>query len=213
MNNDLNNERRGITLVLSSPSGAGKTSLSRKLLERSKKLFLSVSCTTRPPRPGEINESDYFFIEESKFNEMQKNNEFLESAKVFDHCYGTPKKPIMDALDSGMDILFDIDWQGTQQLMNSLQDDLIKVFVLPPSAKELERRLLQRNQDSDEIVKGRMSKASNEISHYAEYDYIIINENFEESLSKIESIIIAEGLKRSRQIKIQDTIDNLLKDL
>ena len=213
MNNDLNNERRGITLVLSSPSGAGKTSLSRKLLERSKKLFLSVSCTTRPPRPGEINESDYFFVEESKFNEMQKNNEFLESAKVFDHCYGTPKKPIMDALDSGMDILFDIDWQGTQQLMNSLQDDLIKVFVLPPSAKELERRLLQRNQDSDEIVKGRMSKASNEISHYAEYDYIIINENFEESLSKIESIIIAEGLKRSRQIKIQDTIDNLLKDL
>ena len=213
MNNDLNNERRGITLVLSSPSGAGKTSLSRKLLERSKKLFLSVSCTTRPPRPGEINESDYFFIEESKFNEMQKNNEFLESAKVFDHYYGTPKKPIMDALDSGLDILFDIDWQGTQQLMNSLQDDLIKVFVLPPSAKELERRLLQRNQDSDEIVKGRMSKASNEISHYAEYDYIIINENFEESLSKIESIIIAEGLKRSRQIKIQDTIDNLLKDL
>ena len=213
MNNDLNNERRGITLVLSSPSGAGKTSLSRKLLERNKKLFLSVSCTTRPPRPGEINESDYFFIEESKFNEMQKNNEFLESAKVFNHYYGTPKKPIMDALDSGMDILFDIDWQGTQQLMNSLQDDLIKVFVLPPSAKELERRLLQRNQDSDEIVKGRMSKASNEISHYAEYDYIIINENFEESLSKIESIIIAEGLKRSRQIKIQDTIDNLLKDL
>ena len=213
MNNYLNNERRGITLVLSSPSGAGKTSLSRKLLERSKKLFLSVSCTTRPPRPGEINESDYFFIEESKFNEMQKNNEFLESAKVFDHYYRTPKKPIMDALDSGMDILFDIDWQGTQQLMNSLQDDLIKVFVLPPSAKELERRLLQRNQDSDEIVKGRMSKASNEISHYAEYDYIIINENFEESLSKIESIIIAEGLKRSRQIKIQDTIDNLLKDL
>jgi guanylate kinase len=213
MNNDLNNKRRGITLVLSSPSGAGKTSLSRKLLERNKKLFLSVSCTTRPPRPGEINESDYFFIEESKFNEMQKNNEFLESAKVFDHYYGTPKKPIMDALDSGMDILFDIDWQGTQQLMNSLQDDLIKVFVLPPSAKELERRLLQRNQDSDEIVKGRMSKASNEISHYAEYDYIIINENFEESLSKIESIIIAEGLKRSRQIKIQDTIENLLKDL
>ena len=213
MNNDLNNERRGITLVLSSPSGAGKTSLSRKLLERNKKLFLSVSCTTRPPRPGEINESDYFFVEESKFNEMQKNNEFLESAKVFDHYYGTPKKPIMDALDSGMDILFDIDWQGTQQLMNSLQDDLIKVFVLPPSAKELERRLLQRNQDSDEIVKGRMSKASNEISHYAEYDYIIINENFEESLSKIESIIIAEGLKRSRQIKIQDTIENLLKDL
>ena len=152
----------GKLIVISAPSGAGKTSIVHQLLKVIPELSFSVSCTTRPPRPGEINESDYFFIEESKFNEMQKNNDFLESAKVFDHYYGTPKKPIMDALDSGMDILFDIDWQGTQQLMNSLQDDLIKVFVLPPSAKELERRLLQRNQDSDEIVKGRMSKASNE---------------------------------------------------
>ena len=213
MNNDLNNERRGIMLVLSSPSGAGKTSLSRELLKKNKKLFLSISCTTRPNRPGEINGSDYYFIDKNEFNVMQENDAFLETAKVFDFYYGTPKKPIEEALSSGKDILFDIDWQGTQQLMNSLQDDLIKVFVLPPSAKELEKRLLKRNQDSDEIVKNRMSKASNEISHYAEYDYIIVNDNFEDSVNKIESILTAEGLKRSRQTKVRGIINDLLDDL
>ncbi|MDC0185162.1 guanylate kinase [Rhodobiaceae bacterium] len=213
MNNNLKNNRRGILFVLSSPSGAGKTSLSRKLLERNKNLFLSISYTTRPPRPGEINESDYYFIDDGKFNEMLKRDEFLESAKVFDHYYGTPKSPIIAAIESGKDVLFDIDWQGTQQLMNSLQDDLVKVFVLPPSAKELEKRLLKRNQDTNKTVKDRMSKASNEISHYAEYDYIIINEDFEDSLVNIESILVAEGLKRSRQLKIQEVINNLLNDL
>jgi len=213
MNNNLKNNRRGILFVLSSPSGAGKTSLSRKLLERNKNLFLSISYTTRPPRPGEINESDYYFIDDGKFNEMLKRDEFLESAKVFDHYYGTPKSPIIAAIESGKDVLFDIDWQGTQQLMNSLQDDLVKVFVLPPSAKELEKRLLKRNQDTNKTVKDRMSKASNEISHYAEYDYIIVNEDFEDSLVNIESILIAEGLKRSRQLKIQEVINNLLNDL
>ena len=213
MNNNLKNNRRGILFVLSSPSGAGKTSLSRKLLERNKNLFLSISYTTRPPRPGEINESDYYFIDDGKFNEMLKRDEFLESAKVFDHYYGTPKSPIIAAIESGKDVLFDIDWQGTQQLMNSLQDDLVKVFVLPPSAKELEKRLLKRNHDTNKTVKDRMSKASNEISHYAEYDYIIINEDFEDSLVNIESILVAEGLKRSRQLKIQEVINNLLNDL
>lgn len=213
MNNNLKNNRRGILFVLSSPSGAGKTSLSRKLLERNKNLFLSISYTTRPPRPGEINESDYYFIDDGKFNEMLKRDEFLESAKVFDHYYGTPKSPIIEAIESGKDVLFDIDWQGTQQLMNSLQDDLVKVFVLPPSAKELEKRLLKRNQDTNKTVKDRMSKASNEISHYAEYDYIIVNEDFEDSLVNIESILVAEGLKRSRQLKIQEVINNLLNDL
>ncbi|MAV62909.1 MAG: guanylate kinase [Alphaproteobacteria bacterium] len=213
MNNNLKNNRRGILFVLSSPSGAGKTSLSRKLLERNKNLFLSISYTTRPPRPGEINESDYYFIDDGKFNEMLKRDEFLESAKVFDHYYGTPKSPIIAAIESGKDVLFDIDWQGTQQLMNSLQDDLVKVFVLPPSAKELEKRLLKRNQDTNKTVKDRMSKASNEISHYAEYDYIIVNEDFEDSLVNIESILVAEGLKRSRQLKIQEVINNLLNDL
>ena len=213
MKDNLNKIRRGMMIVLSSPSGAGKTSLSRKLLEKNKNLFLSISFTTRPPRPLEVNESDYFFVNDEKFIDMLNKDEFLEHAKVFDFYYGTPKKPVMNALKSGKDILFDIDWQGTQQLMNSVQDDLVKIFVLPPSAKELEKRLLKRNQDTDETVKNRMSKASDEISHYAEYDYIIINEDFDESLEKINSILIAEGLKRTRQNKIQDVIKSLRDDL
>ena len=213
MEDNLNTDRRGMMIVLSSPSGAGKTSLSRKLLEKNKNLFLSISFTTRPPRPLEVNESDYFFVNDEKFIDMLNKDEFLEHAKVFDFYYGTPKKPVMNALKSGKDILFDIDWQGTQQLMNSVQDDLVKIFVLPPSAKELEKRLLKRNQDTDETVKNRMSKASDEISHYAEYDYIIINEDFDESLEKINSILIAEGLKRTRQNKIQDVIKSLRDDL
>jgi len=213
MKDNLNKIRRGMMIVLSSPSGAGKTSLSRKLLEKNKNLFLSISFTTRPPRPLEVNESDYFFVDDKKFIDMLNKDEFLEHAKVFDFYYGTPKKPVMNALKSGKDILFDIDWQGTQQLMNSVQDDLVKIFVLPPSAKELEKRLLKRNQDTDETVKNRMSKASDEISHYAEYDYIIINEDFDESLEKINSILIAEGLKRTRQNKIQDVIKSLRDDL
>lgn len=213
MKDNLNTDRRGMMIVLSSPSGAGKTSLSRKLLEKNKNLFLSISFTTRPPRPLEVNESDYFFVNDEKFIDMLNKDEFLEHAKVFDFYYGTPKKPVMNALKSGKDILFDIDWQGTQQLMNSVQDDLVKIFVLPPSAKELEKRLLKRNQDTDETVKKRMSKASDEISHYAEYDYIIINEDFDESLEKINSILIAEGLKRTRQNKIQDVIKSLRDDL
>ena len=213
MKDKLNKIRRGMMIVLSSPSGAGKTSLSRKLLEKNKNLFLSISFTTRPPRPLEVNESDYFFVDDKKFIDMLNKDEFLEHAKVFDFYYGTPKKPVMNALKSGKDILFDIDWQGTQQLMNSVQDDLVKIFVLPPSAKELEKRLLKRNQDTDETVKNRMSKASDEISHYAEYDYIIINEDFDESLKKINSILIAEGLKRTRQNKIQDVIKSLRDDL
>ena len=213
MKDNLNTDRRGMMIVLSSPSGAGKTSLSRKLLEKNKNLFLSISFTTRPPRPLEVNESDYFFVDDKKFIDMLNNDEFLEHAKVFDFYYGTPKKPVMNALKSGKDILFDIDWQGTQQLMNSVQDDLVKIFVLPPSAKELEKRLLKRKQDTDETVKNRMSKASDEISHYAEYDYIIINEDFDESLEKINSILIAEGLKRTRQNKIQDVIKSLRDDL
>ena len=213
MKDNLNTDRRGMMIVLSSPSGAGKTSLSRKLLEKNKNLFLSISFTTRPPRPLEVNESDYFFVDDKKFIDMLNKDEFLEHAKVFDFYYGTPKKPVMNALKSGKDILFDIDWQGTQQLMNSVQDDLVKIFVLPPSAKELEKRLLKRKQDTDETVKNRMSKASDEISHYAEYDYIIINKDFDESLEKINSILIAEGLKRTRQNKIQGVIKSLRDDL
>lgn len=206
-------DRRGMMIILSSPSGAGKTSLSRKLLESNKNLFLSISYTTRPPRPLEVNESDYYFVSDKKFFEMLDKKKFLEHAKVFDYYYATPREPIMEALENGNDILFDIDWQGTQQLMNSIQEDLVKIFVLPPSSKELEKRLLKRNQDSDDIVKKRMSKASNEISHYAEYDYIIINEDFDVSLNKINSILIAEGLKRTRQRNIQNIIESLRNDL
>ena len=206
-------DRRRMMIILSSPSGAGKTSISRKLLENNKNLFLSISYTTRPPRPLEVNESDYYFVSDKKFTEMLNKKQFLEHAKVFDYYYATPKEPIMEALANGHDILFDIDWQGTQQLMNSIQEDLVKIFVLPPSSKELEKRLLKRNQDSDDTVKKRMSKASNEISHYAEYDYIIINEDFDESLNKINSILIAEGLKRTRQRNIQNIIESLRNDL
>ena len=213
MEANQNKDRRGMMIVLSSPSGAGKTSLSRELLKENKNLFLSISHTTRPPRSLEVNENDYFFVSDEKFIEMLNQGEFSEHAKVFDYYYGTPKQPVMNALKDGKDILFDIDWQGTQQLMNSVQDDLVKIFVLPPSAKELEKRLLKRNQDTEDTVKKRMSMASDEISHYAEYDYIIINENFDESLKRINSILIAEGLKRTRQNKIQDMIKSLRDDL
>ena len=202
----------GVMIILSSPSGAGKTTLVN-LLSKLKNFDISISHTTREPRPNEIPNKDYYFVNEDKFKRLVKNEEFLEYAKVFKNYYGTTRTPVIDNLNKGKNVLFDIDWQGTQQLMNSLQDDLVKVFVLPPSAKELEKRLLKRNQDTNKTVKDRMSKASNEISHYAEYDYIIVNEDFEDSLVNIESILVAEGLKRSRQLKIQEVINNLLNDL
>jgi guanylate kinase len=211
----LNNriQRSGILFVISSPSGAGKTTLARKLIEIDNDIELSISVTTRQPRKSEINNRDYIFVDEKSFRKMIKEDKFLEHAEVFGNKYGTLKQPINEKLKKGKDILFDIDWQGTQQLMNSVQDDLVKIFVLPPSAEELEKRLLKRNQDTEDTVKKRMSKASDEISHYAEYDYIIINENFDESLKRINSILIAEGLKRTRQNKIQDMIKSLRDDL
>mgnify|MGYP001212817286 FL=1 len=207
--NDNKITRKGLMFVLSSPSGAGKTSLSRKLLELDKELFLSVSYTTRPPRPGEIDGEDYFFVNSNDFASMKEKNEFLEYAKVFDYYYGTPKKPVKKTLDKGRDILFDIDWQGTQQLMNNSKDDLVKVFVLPPSLDELERRLKERKQDQDEIIQKRMSKASDEMSHYAEYDYILVNDDFDKTVEEIISILNAERLKNHRQIKTQKIVKNL----
>ena len=201
--------RKGLMFVLSSPSGAGKTSLSRKLLELDKELFLSVSYTTRPPRPGEIDGEDYFFVNSNDFAFMQEQNEFLEYAKVFDYYYGTPKKPVQMILNKGRDVLFDIDWQGTQQLMNNSKDDLVKVFVLPPSIKELERRLKERKQDEDEIIQKRMSRASDEMSHYAEYDYILVNDDFDKTVEEIISILNSERLKNHRQIKTQKIVKNL----
>jgi guanylate kinase len=205
--------RKGLMFVLSSPSGAGKTSLSKKILELDSKISLSISFTTRPARPGENDGEDYFFVDNKIFGDMRDNNEFLEYAKVFDYYYGTPKKPILDTLISGKDVLFDIDWQGTQQLMNESKDDLVKVFVLPPSVEELERRLKERKQDDDEIIQKRMSRASDEMSHYAEYDYILVNDDFNKTVKSIMAILYAERLKRHRQIKTQEIVKTLRSSL
>ena len=198
--------RRGLMLVLSSPSGAGKTTLSRRLLASDDNLTMSVSVTTRPPRSGETHGQDYHFIDAQNFGEMQNHGDLLESAKVFAHYYGTPRQPVIDALNAGRDVLFDIDWQGTQQLQAESADDLVKVFVLPPSAAELERRLHNRAQDSAQVVAGRMAEAASEISHYPEYDYIIINQNADASLVQLQAILLAERLRRARQTGLSDFV-------
>jgi guanylate kinase len=196
-------------LVLSSPSGAGKTTLARGLLMADDHIEMSVSLTTRPPRPGEIDGQDYHFVDAQAFGEMRNRGEMLEHAKVFDHYYATPRQPVDAALSAGRDVLFDIDWQGTQQLQASAGADLVKVFLLPPSAAELEKRLKARAQDSADVVARRMSKASNEISHYPEYDYVIVNEDAEDSLAQLRSILTAERLKRDRQTGLSDFVQTL----
>lgn len=194
--------------ILSSPSGAGKTTLSKRLLETYKnaasheKIVMSVSVTTRTARPGEVDGKDYFFISHEKYLDMVSAGELLEHARVFDHHYGTPRKFVSDNLGSGTDVLFDIDWQGTKQLKEKAPDEVVSVFILPPSMGELERRLQSRAQDSAEVVAKRMSKARAEISHWQEYDYVIINQDIEETLSRIDAILKAERLKRARQSKL-----------
>jgi len=192
-------QRRGLMLVLSSPSGAGKTTLSRQLLENDSKIQLSISCTTRDKRPGEKDGVDYKFIDTATFRGMIDRGEFLEHARVFDHYYGTPRPAVEAALDTGRDMLFDIDWQGTQQLKKKGREDLVTVFILPPSTRDLERRLISRAQDSHEVVARRMAKAADEMSHWAEYDYAIINKDIATSLNQLKSILTAERLKRERQ--------------
>lgn len=209
MTDEINIHRRGLMLVLSSPSGAGKTTLSRRLLEADDNLTMSVSATTRRPRPGEIEGRDYYFLNTEDFGIMLNKDEFLEHAKVFDNYYGTPRAPVETALKAGRDVLFDIDWQGAQQLNESAKGDLVKVFILPPSAHELERRLHTRAQDSAEVVAKRMSKASDEISRYAEYDYIIINDDAEKSFSELQSILRAERLRFSRQTGLSNFVKRL----
>ena len=201
--------RRGLMLVLASPSGAGKTAISRKLLERDSNLTMSVSVTTRPKRPGEASGVDYRFVDSTEFDLMIKQGELLEYAKVFGHDYGTPKEPVEAALASGRDVLFDIDWQGTQQLVENARDDLVAVFILPPSTAELERRLRERAQDSDEVVAERMTKAADEMSHWPEYDYIVVNHDIEESVGQVHAILIAERLRRERQLGLADFVKRL----
>src|SRR5947209_17779846 len=193
-------QRRGLMLVLSSPSGAGKTTLSRQLLTNDSEIQLSVSCTTRARRPGEKDGVDYRFVDTASFRGMIERGEFLEHARVFDHYYGTPKGPVDAAVSSGRDVLFDIDWQGTQQLKERGRDDLVTVFILPPSTRDLERRLITRAQDSKEVVAQRMAQAADEMSHWAEYDYAIINRDIATSLIQLKSILTAERLKRERQL-------------
>jgi guanylate kinase len=202
-------KRRGLMLVVSSPSGAGKTTIARALLDRDPGVLLSVSATTRPKRPGEIDGKDYVFVTPAIFEAMASAGQFLEHARVFDHRYGTPAAPVEAALERGRDVLFDIDWQGTQQLAEKARDDLVRVFILPPSTRELERRLRTRARDPDEVVKRRMAKAADEMSHWAEYDYVIVNRDLEDSLARVAAILAAERLKRERQIGLSDFVEGL----
>lgn len=202
-------KRRGLMFVLSSPSGAGKTTISRRILESDPNISLSISHTTRRRRPGETEGHDYHFVDESFFNNSVANAEFLEYAKVFGNYYGTPKKPVEMALEKGQDILFDIDWQGTQQLGERARGDLVTVFILPPSWGELERRLVERAQDSMDIVHYRMARAKDEISHWAEYDYVIINDNLDRATEQVRGILQSERLKRKRQIEISRFVKDL----
>jgi guanylate kinase len=202
-------KRRGLMLVLSSPSGAGKTTISRRLLELDDNLALSVSATTRPPRPGEEAGKDYIFVDDATFQKMADDGDFLEHALVFGHRYGTPRAPVETALDEGRDVLFDIDWQGTQQLSERARDDLVAVFVLPPSTDELERRLKSRAQDSEAVVAGRMAKATDEMSHYPEYDYIIVNRDIAKSVDLVRAVLTAERLRRERLVGLSDFVKSL----
>lgn len=206
-------ERRGLMFVLSSPSGAGKTTLSRMLMTKVPGLQMSVSVTTRPMRPGEVEGKDYFFIDQKRFDEMAAKGELLEWAPVFGKSYGTPRAPVETALAAGRDVLFDIDWQGTQQLREKAGPDVVSVFILPPSAADLEKRLHSRAQDSEEVIRGRMERASHEMSHWAEYDYIVVNQNVDDAFAEVQSILKAERLKRARRTGLTGFVRNLQRQL
>jgi guanylate kinase len=206
-------ERRGLMFVLSSPSGAGKTTLSRMLIDENPDLKMSVSVTTRPIRPGEVDGRDYHFIDQKKFDAMVAENELLEWASVFDNSYGTPRAPVEAALAMGRNVLFDIDWQGTQQLRGRSPKDVVSVFILPPSVQALEQRLHTRAQDSDEVIRGRMKKAGDEMSHFDAYDYIVVNDNIGIAFEAVKSILRAEQLKLDRQIGVTLFVQKLRQQL
>ena len=207
---DLKVARRGLMFILSSPSGAGKTTLADRLLKKDGEVVLSVSATTRPRRPGEAHGQDYYFVSEEEFTRMRDNGEFLEWANVFGHYYGTPRSLVEDTLRQGRDVLFDIDWQGAQQLDEVAGEDVVKVFILPPSREELERRLRQRAQDTEDVVLKRMAKADAEMSHWAEYDYVIVNYELGESEELLRSILFAERLKRRRQTGLSRIVKEMM---
>ncbi len=208
---DLKVARRGLMFILSSPSGAGKTTLADRLLTKDGEMVLSISATTRPRRPGEAHGKDYYFVSEEEFMRMRDNNEFMEWANVFGHYYGTPRSLVEDVLRQGKDVLFDIDWQGAQQLDEVAGEDVVKVFILPPSREELERRLRRRAQDPEEVVQKRMAKADAEMSHWAEYDYVIVNYDLDESEELLRSILFAERLKRRRQVGLSAIVKEMVR--
>ena len=202
--------RRGLLIVLSSPSGAGKSTISRMLLAADSEVTLSISATTRPKRPGERDDVDYHFVDDAEFDRMIAEGEFVEWAPVFGYRYGTPKAPVKAALKAGRDILFDIDWQGTQQLQAAMGEDLVRIFILPPSMAELERRLHARGTDSDEVIADRMARAAGEISHWPEYDYVLVNRDTAECLGEVRAIVAAERLKRGRQVGMVPFVRDLV---
>jgi guanylate kinase len=202
--------RRGLLIVLSSPSGAGKSTISRMLLAADPEVTLSISATTRPKRPGERDDVDYHFVDDAEFDRMITEGEFVEWAPVFGHRYGTPKAPVKAALKAGRDILFDIDWQGTQQLQAAMGEDLVRIFILPPSMAELERRLHARGTDSDAVIADRMARATGEISHWPEYDYVLVNRDTAECLGEVRAIVAAERLKRGRQVGMVPFVRDLV---
>lgn len=204
--------RRGLMLVLSSPSGAGKTTLSKRLISLNPDLVLSISATTRAPRPGEAEGEDYYFLTEAEFKEKIEAGEFYEWAKVFDHYYGTPRAPIEEALDEGRDVVFDIDWQGARALAREAPDDVVRIFILPPSVSLLRDRLTKRKTDSDDIIKSRMDRAKSEIEHWSEYDYVVLNDDFSRALEKLSEILHAERLRRVRHPWLEGFVEALMKE-
>jgi guanylate kinase len=213
MTESVHLDRRGVLFVLSSPSGAGKTTISKKMLAADPDIALSISATTRPPRPGERDGVDYHFVDVDSFKQMAADGEFLEWAHVFGHRYGTPRARVEELLDAGKDVLFDIDWQGAQQLYQEAGPDVVRVFVLPPTMEELERRLRARNTDSDEVIAARMARAANEISHWDGYDYVLINDDVEDCYGEVIAILRAERLKRRRQIGLIGFARDLIRSV
>ncbi len=218
MNDEPDISRRGIMLVLSSPSGAGKTTLTRNLLEQENidypgKLELSISATTRPRRPSEIDAVHYHFVTKSRFESMRDHGELLEWAEVHGNYYGTPREPVEKALADGRDVLFDIDWQGTRQLLEKMRDDVVTVFVLPPTAQELKSRLVRRAEDSDTVIAERLRNAAEEFKHWNEYDYILVNRDLDKSFGRLRAILTAERLKRVKMPNLSDFVGKLLADL
>ncbi|MES2916227.1 MAG: guanylate kinase [Pseudomonadota bacterium] len=201
--------RRGLLLILSSPSGAGKSTLSRKLMAWDPTMRFSVSATTRAPRPGEVDGREYFFRSRPDFEGLVKAGEMLEHAEVFGNLYGSPRAPVEAAMQAGIDTVFDIDWQGGQQIKQAMRGDVVSIFILPPSIAELDRRLRSRGQDSDEVIAGRMAKSRDEISHWAEYDYVLVNDDLEQTFERLKTILMAERLRRDRQPQLSGFVRDL----